>query len=138
MKGLTKVLMDLTVKFSGPCPQLGVLTKKEFMTGKKRAASSGTEQMSVAEPPPFTPVRNQIDPRCPIMHLSPVVSNKGFTEVGIDIAHCHHSPVSVGNWPCGKPCEDATFIGTITPMTIIAIAKILLRYFIWSCSLASE
>ena len=111
------------------------------MTGKKRVVSSGTEQVSVAEPPPFTPVRNHIEPRCAIMHLSPVVSSNGFTEIGIDRAHCHHSPVSTGRGgrlsSLSSLSAKAICAGIVSPKTMAMIAKVVFMRFMVS-SLSNE
>src|SRR6516162_2847792 len=71
------------------------------------------------------------------MHVSsPDCTSWGFTEAGIERAHCHHSPVSSGNCPGGKPCADPTFIGSVSPIAIAAIAKKSLVFFKASSSLS--
>src|SRR5438552_7096676 len=52
------------------------------------------EHVRVAVPPPKMPARNQSEPRCPTTQSSPVASSCGFTDVGIERAHCHHSALS--------------------------------------------
>jgi hypothetical protein len=69
----------------------------EFMTGKKNSVPSGTKLVRVAVLPlnPLkTPAKNHKVPRCPTAAFTPVVSSSGFTDVGIENAHCHHSAVS--------------------------------------------
>jgi hypothetical protein len=39
--------MNLTVKFSGPCKQFGVLKKKALITGKKTKSPAGIEHERV-------------------------------------------------------------------------------------------
>jgi hypothetical protein len=76
-------------------------------------------------------------PRWPIMQvLSPVCTSWGFTEAGIERAHCHHSPVSSGNCHGGKSCADTAFIGSVSPIAIAAIAKKSLVFFKVSSSLS--
>src|SRR6516164_11783709 len=71
------------------------------------------------------------------MHVSsPICTRLGFTEAGIERAHCHHSPVSSGNCLGGKPCADTTFIGSVSPIAIAAIAKKSLVFFTVSSSLS--
>src|SRR6516162_1394956 len=118
----------------------GVLTFTKLITGKNIVAPAGTSQERVVDPVPEMPASNHIEPRWPIIHLSPVASESGLTELGIERAHCHHSPVSVGNWPGGKPCAHATLPGrgVKSPRTIAPIAETPLAYFIWSCSFARD
>src|SRR6516165_5083211 len=55
------------------------------------------------------------------MHVSsPIGTRLGFTEAGIERAHCHHSPVSSANCRGGKPGADTTFIGSA--LSALAIA----------------
>src|SRR5262245_48178461 len=83
----------LTDRSSEPCPHtFGELMLTAFVTGKKIVVFSGTEHARAAAPPRKTPARNQVDPRCPTTQFWPVSSNWGFTEVGIESAHCCHSP----------------------------------------------
>src|SRR5215470_17743557 len=105
--------------------QFGVLMLTKFMTGKKSVAPAGTSQESVADPPPAAPARNHIELRWPTIQLFPVVSNKGFTGAGIERAHCHHSPVSVGNWPGGRPCAITARYGMKNPRAIAIIALVM-------------
>src|SRR6516164_6541784 len=71
------------------------------------------------------------------MHVSsPICTRLGFTEAGIERANCHHSPVSSGNCLGGKPCADTTFIGSVSPIAIAAIAKKSLVFFTVSSSLS--
>src|SRR5215472_13250563 len=77
------------------------------------------------------------------MHVSsPGCTRLGFTEAGIERAHCHHSPVSSGNCltsgNCagGKPCAETSFIGIVSPIAIAVIAKKSLVFFKVSSSLS--
>src|SRR6267378_7774892 len=95
MKAADSERRSLTEIAAGPWPHtLGVLKLIELMTGKKSVAPSGTEQERVAELPLKTPARNHTGPRCPTIQAAPLKSSSGFTEVGIDSAHCHHCAVS--------------------------------------------
>src|SRR5207253_3124803 len=63
-----------------------------FKIGKKSAVPSGTEhpRVTVADMPRI-PVKNHAGPRCPTVHFSPVSSNWGLADAGIERTHCHHS-----------------------------------------------
>src|ERR1700730_13532363 len=125
MKGFTCVLMNLTVRFSGPCMQFGVLNKSEFITGKNSVLSAGTEHASVADPPPFTPARNHTKSRWPTMQFAPLSSTVGLAGVGIDSTHSHQSAVNDANWPGGKVpgSADVVFSGIISPKPIPTTAS---------------
>src|ERR1051326_2565862 len=73
------------------CPHIfGALKLTALATGKNNGTPSGTEHVRFAVPPKKAPAKNQTESRCPTMQLSPLLSSIGFTEVGIDNAHCHH------------------------------------------------
>src|SRR5215831_18725413 len=96
---------SFAVRLTPPWLQ-GVFTFTKFIAGKNIVAPAGTSQERVADPVPEIPARNHMEPRWPIIQFSPAVSKRGLSEFGIERAHCHHSPVSPGSWPGGKPCAD--------------------------------
>src|SRR5262249_40170612 len=101
---------------------------------KKSFAFPGMEQLRLADTAEKVPTRNHTTSLCPTIQSPPVVSCKGFTEVGIERAHCHHSAVSVGGVggvPVGG--QMARFPGIINPRNVLSIAKpILCRLMILS------
>jgi hypothetical protein len=130
--GLIAARSCAAVKLWLPYPHaLGELKKERFVTGKKSDLSSGTEHVRVADPPKKVPAKNHTKSRCPTIQFSPVLSKRGFTDFGIDKAHCHQSAVSADKWPGGKVSgsADAGFTGIISPTTIPTIAKTLLLRF---------
>src|SRR5690348_18452445 len=91
MNASDAALSSLTDKFPGPCPHtFGVLKFTALTTGKNTALPSGTEHVRVAVPPPKVPAKNHREPRWPTIQFSPVGSSWGFTDVGIESAHCCH------------------------------------------------
>ncbi len=80
---------------SGPCPHtLDVSVFTLFIAEKKSSMLSGTAHVRVVDPPPQLPTKNHTEPRCPTTHFSPVPSRSGFSDTGIERAHCHHSALS--------------------------------------------
>ena len=114
--------MNLTVKFSGPCKQFGVLKKKALITGKKTTSPAGIEHERVkggVSPPKLAPVRNHIGPCWPTMQSWPVVSSVGLLSAGIESTHCHHWAVS-GRRPV---CASAAFVEHTSAAQIARTAK---------------
>src|SRR6266700_8109941 len=76
------------------------------------------EHVRVAVPPPKTPAKNHVAPRCPTMQSSPVLSVCGFTLVGMETAHCHHSALN-----SSRDCASAnvTLSGIISPKQMATI-----------------
>ena len=100
-----------------------------FMTGKKIILSAGTEHVRVVVPPPKTPARNHIEPRCPTIQFSPLVSSCGFLEVGIESAHCHHLALNVLK---DSESANAVFNGMMNPKPIATIVMNCLVFFMTS------
>src|SRR2546428_3061716 len=95
MKGAISARSVAADSLFGPSPHtLGVLMETAFMTGKNSIVPWGMEHVRVTVPPAKTPAKNHVAPRCPTMQSSPLVSVSGFTLVGMETAHCHHSALN--------------------------------------------
>ena len=88
--------------------------------------------MRAVVPPPKTPARNHIEPRCPTIQFSPLVSSRWFLEVGIESARCHHLAPNVF-----KELElaNSIFNGVMNPKPIPTIVMNCLVLFMTSSSL---
>src|SRR5579884_260800 len=122
MPAAAQARMSCTERFRGPCPHtFGVLNCTPLITGKKSDVFSGIEHCRIAAPPPYTPARNHREPCCPTMQLAPVGSTIGFTDVGIEYAHCVHTAPSF----CGfMSCARGTFTGARTPKAIAGTSQL--------------
>src|SRR5215469_14660958 len=93
-----------TLKLSTLCPHtFGALMFMELTIGKNSASPAGTVHERLTVPPLKVPARNQVGPRWPTMQLAPLVSRRGLTPVGIEVANSHQCADK-----CGKPSANAT------------------------------